>query len=96
MLAVCRHKAKKQGLTVRLYQQFLHELVLPKTYDRIIIPSASFGLITEEDKISTSLCRLYAHLNSGGQLVLEVEPLNNRPQVFGIVNAAMRELLRLS
>jgi len=91
MLEVCRQKAAQRGLSVVLYEQFLHTMELPKTYDLIIIPAASFGLITDSMQIQESIRRLAAHMRHGGRLVVEVEPPANRPPALGQVTAAMRE-----
>lgn len=91
MLSVCRKKAEERGLNVTLYEQFAHELALPKLYDLIIIPAASFGLIIDSVEIDESLQRLADHLRPGGRLVIEVEPPENRPSSLGQVTASMRE-----
>lgn len=91
MLAACREKAKKQGISVTLYAQFLHELALPKRYHRILIPAASFGLITKTPQVVESLRCLFDHLLPLGELVIEVEPLRNRPKDLGVVHATLRE-----
>ena len=43
MLALCREKAAREGLSPRLYQQAMHELDLPWTYKTIFV-CGSFGI----------------------------------------------------
>src|SRR5437764_10224020 len=45
MLAVCREKANKFGLTPTLYQQSMESLDLPRNYRTILVPSSTFTLI---------------------------------------------------
>ena len=37
MVALCREKAEREGLKPQLYQQALHELDLPRTYQTIVV-----------------------------------------------------------
>ena len=70
MLALCRAKAAREGLSPRLYQQAMHELDLPRTY-RTIIVCGSFGLGGGRQRDIEALRRFYQHLEPGGALVLE-------------------------
>jgi SAM-dependent methyltransferase len=70
MLALCRQKAEREGLSPRLYQQARHELDLPRTY-RTIIVCGSFGLGGDRQRDMEALRRFYRHLEPGGTLVLE-------------------------
>jgi SAM-dependent methyltransferase len=70
MLALCREKAEREGLSPRLYQQAMHELDLPRTYKTIFV-CGSFGLGGDRRQDLDALRRFYQHLEPGGVLVLE-------------------------
>jgi SAM-dependent methyltransferase len=70
MLALCRQKAEREGLSPRLYEQAMHELDLPRTY-RTIFVCGSFGLGGDRQRDLEALRRFYQHLAPGGVLVLE-------------------------
>ena len=80
MLQACRNKAARKGLKPGLYQQFLHELSLPRQYGVIIIPVGSFGLISEQQEVSDSLQRLHEHLLPGGRLILDLDTPRAQPR----------------
>ncbi len=70
MLSLCREKAERGGLRPRLYQQALHELDLPRTYQTIIVCGAlGLGVSRQQDFIA--LQRFYQHLKPGGVLLLD-------------------------
>ncbi len=70
MLALCREKAGREGLSPRLYQQAMHELDLPRTY-RTIFVCGSFGIGGSRQQDFLALQRFYQHLTPGGVLLLE-------------------------
>ena len=43
MVALCSEKARREGLTARLYHQPMHELALPRKYKTIVV-CGGFGL----------------------------------------------------
>ncbi|HYN87103.1 MAG TPA: class I SAM-dependent methyltransferase [Ardenticatenaceae bacterium] len=77
MLALCREKATREGLPVRLYQQATHELDLPRRY-RTIIMCGSFGIGGSRRNDMQALQRIYEHLEPGGTLAFDHElPYSN-------------------
>jgi len=70
MLALCQEKAENEGLQLNLYQQALHELDLPRTYQTIIVCGA-FGIGVSRQQDFIALQRFYQHLNPGGVLLLD-------------------------
>jgi hypothetical protein len=46
MLAICRAKAEKLGLSPTLYQQNMESLDLPRTYRTILAPSSALQRLT--------------------------------------------------
>ncbi len=70
MLALCRERAEREGLSPRLYQQAMHALDLPRTY-RTIFVCGSFGLGGDRQHDLEALRRFYRHLAPEGALVVE-------------------------
>jgi SAM-dependent methyltransferase len=70
MLALCREKAEREGLKPQLYQQALHELDLPRTYQTIVV-CGTLGIGGSRQQDAMVLQRLYHHLKPGGRLVLD-------------------------
>jgi SAM-dependent methyltransferase len=70
MLALCRQKASELGLDPALYQQSMEDLDLPRKYKVILVPSSSFQLLTGENFARRAMRRFYAHLESGGILIM--------------------------
>lgn len=72
MLVLCRQKAKTLGISPVLHEQYLESLTLPRQYRTILIPSSTFQLVIEPDRVRESLRRLYDHLLPGGALAASV------------------------
>lgn len=71
MLSLCREWAEGEGFAPHLYQQALHELELPRTYQTIVVCGAlGIGVSREQDFVA--LQRFHAHLNPGGVLLLDL------------------------
>ncbi len=70
MLALCRAKAAQRQLHPTLYEQAMEMLQLPRTYRTILVPSSSFQLLTEPVAAAAAMARFFAHLVSGGVLVM--------------------------
>ncbi len=71
MLATCREKAAKQGLSPVLYQQTMQALDLPSKYQTIFISAGSFQLLGDRYDALETLKRCLAHLEPGGILLFE-------------------------
>ncbi|MFL8938588.1 class I SAM-dependent methyltransferase [Rossellomorea oryzaecorticis] len=72
MLASCRHRLEERGLKAELYESSLQNLDLPHQYEVIIIPGGSFLLIDDRNESMEALKKLYAHLEPGGRLIMDV------------------------
>jgi SAM-dependent methyltransferase len=70
MLALCREQAEREGLTMRLYAQAMHELDLPRTYRTVYI-CGSFGLGGNRGWDQETLRRIYHALEPGGVLAFD-------------------------
>ncbi|MGB3641601.1 MAG: class I SAM-dependent methyltransferase [Rivularia sp. (in: cyanobacteria)] len=72
ILASCREQAIVEGLHCNLYKQYAHEMELPRQYKTIIFSYSSFALLTDRNEAFETLCRIYNHLEDGGQLILDM------------------------
>jgi SAM-dependent methyltransferase len=72
MIALCRQKAERKGLSPALFVQAMHELELPRTYGTIFV-CGGFGLGSTRRQDTEALHRFYEHLAPGGTLVLDNE-----------------------
>lgn len=72
MLAHCRERAEREGLSPNLYAQPMHELDLPRRY-RTIVVCGGFGVGSSRERDLQALQRLYGHLEPGGTLLLDNE-----------------------
>ena len=70
MLAICRQKARRQGIKVTLHQQLMEAMHLPGLFRTMVIPSSNFQLVTDPDAAQSALERCFAHLMPGGMLVM--------------------------
>ena len=72
MIALCREKAVREGLSPKLSVQPMHQLQLPRRY-RTILVCGAFGLGSTREQDLDSLCRFHEHLLPGGTLLLDIE-----------------------
>ena len=72
MLALCRRKAARLGLTPNLHLQSMAELDLPRRYRAIIVPSSSFQLVLDRDEAGRTLDAFHRHLEPGGTLAVPI------------------------
>jgi hypothetical protein len=72
MIALCREKAEREGLSPTLFVQPMHELDPPRTYLTIFV-CGGFGLGSSREQDVEALGRFYANLEPGGTLVLDNE-----------------------
>ena len=72
MLALCRRKAARLGLTLDLHLQSMADLDLPRRYRTIIVPSSSFQLVLDRDEAGRALDAFHRHLEPGGTLAMPI------------------------
>ena len=72
MIALCREKAEREGLSPNLYVQPMHELDLPRRYKTIFVCGA-FGLGSNRDQDVRALKCFHEYLEPGGTLLLDSE-----------------------
>lgn len=72
MLASCREQLLEENLNCNLYEQYAHEMELPRKYKTIILSYSSFALIIDRNQAFETLRKIYHHLEDGGQLILDM------------------------
>jgi SAM-dependent methyltransferase len=72
MVALCREKATRQGLSPTLFVQPMHELDPPRRYKTIFVCGA-FGLGSTREQDVQSLRRFHEHLEPDGTLLIDLE-----------------------
>lgn len=82
MIAACRTKAARAGLSPRLHVQALHELDLPRRY-RTVAVVGTFGLGSTRERDVEALGRLRDHLEPGGVLLIDQEMPYANPRLWG-------------
>ena len=82
MLASCREQVLNEDLNCNLYEQYAHEMKLPRKYKTIILSYSSFALIVDRNQAFATLSKIYQHLEDGGQLLLDmaIPWLSNKEQ----------------
>ena len=73
MLKACRESCARKGLVPVLYEDFLESMIFQRTYGLIFILAGSFGLITDQHMMATSLEKLFRYLTPNGKLIVEIE-----------------------
>lgn len=72
MIALCRERARREGLEPTLLHQPLHELESPRSY-RTIVVCGVLGIGTTRAQDEEALRRLHRFLEPGGTLLLDNE-----------------------
>lgn len=72
MVALCREKAEREGLSPRLWVQPMHELDPPRKY-RTVYVCGAFGLGSTRAQDRSALRRFYEALEQDGTLLLDIE-----------------------
>jgi SAM-dependent methyltransferase len=74
MLAACSFRIRSRGLHANLYEQWLHELHLPRRYGFVLLVAGSMGLVIDDDEVRDTLLLLRAHMLPGAPLLVEIQP----------------------
>jgi ubiquinone/menaquinone biosynthesis C-methylase UbiE len=70
MLALCQRKAEARGVRVRVFEQEMAQLALPRRYRTIVVPSSSLQLVLDPGDAARTVARLLQHLHPGGTLAV--------------------------
>lgn len=77
MIALCRERAEREGLSPTLRVQAMHELDMPRRY-RTIYVCGGLGLGGDRRHAEEGLRRIHHHLEPGGTLIVDNEaPYND-------------------
>jgi ubiquinone/menaquinone biosynthesis C-methylase UbiE len=72
MLAVCREKLLSKNLTSQLYEHDMVDLDTGELYRIIFISGGTLQLIEDIGKAMAALKKMHAHLQPGGELVMDI------------------------
>jgi hypothetical protein len=72
MVALCREKAAREGLSPTLFVQAMHELDPPRRYKTIFVCGA-FGLGSTREQDVQALRRFHENLEPDGTLLVDIE-----------------------
>jgi hypothetical protein len=78
MIALCRERAEREGLSPTLFVQPMHALDALRTYATIFV-CGGFGLGSDREQDAEALRRFHEQLEPGGTLVLD----NENPYAMG-------------
>lgn len=81
MLGHCEERARREGLSPRLYAQAMHALDLPRRY-QTIFACGVVGLGGERRLTMQGMRRCYEHLRSGGTFAFNMSPRWNDPPAY--------------
>jgi ubiquinone/menaquinone biosynthesis C-methylase UbiE len=75
MLEICESKADDLGMTIDVYNQPMERLDLPREYGTIIVASAAFQYIVDDDAAAGAIQRFIEHLRPGGAMAAHIDTL---------------------
>jgi SAM-dependent methyltransferase len=70
MLAICRAKAARIGVTPTLHRQHMQDMDLAARYRTLFIPACSFQILAERDEALGAMRGFHRHLEPGGELLI--------------------------
>jgi len=70
MLALLRARADALGLSVRVYEQEMQAMSLPRRYRTIFLAGWTFTLLTSDDDARETIARMHQHLLPGGSVLI--------------------------
>ncbi|MBP6862554.1 MAG: class I SAM-dependent methyltransferase [Neisseriaceae bacterium] len=73
MLAVCQRNCDGAQIQPTLYQGDMGAYPYPHAYEAIIVPTGSFGLITDRQVAERILAHFYQSLQPNGRLILDLD-----------------------
>jgi SAM-dependent methyltransferase len=91
MLALCRRKAERLGLTANFHLQSMSELQLPRPYRTIIVPSSSFQLLLYRAEAGRALEAFHRHLVPGGTLAMPIIVMDKPYEKAWMVEALLED-----
>ncbi len=83
MLAEAEHKARQQGLSVRLVCQDMTELELGEQADCILSLCDSMNYLTEDGELEQAFCRVAQHLTQDGLFLFDLNTEYKFREILG-------------
>ncbi|MDX5990861.1 class I SAM-dependent methyltransferase [Ectopseudomonas alcaliphila] len=77
MLEYCRQECMSRGLLTTLTCQTFEQFSYDRRFAAIIMPAGSFQLITETATAMSVLRKFWDHLQPGGRLILDIDPIES-------------------
>ncbi|MGH6992459.1 MAG: methyltransferase domain-containing protein, partial [Caulobacteraceae bacterium] len=77
MLEKCRARLGAAGLTADVSRQGFEDFAYERRFAAILVPVGSFGLIDDFARACAVLERFFTHLEAGGLLILDVQPISH-------------------
>ena len=81
MLAQCRTRCAERGFTPDLSRQRFEDFAYERRFAAILIPGGSFTLIDPVRRRDRGVARFHDHLQPGGIVVLDIQPLGFLPRL---------------
>ncbi len=72
MLAICRAKGARMGLSPTLHRQHMQSRALDRSYRTIYVPSCSFQILGRRSEAFDALAGFRDHLEPGGSLLVSL------------------------
>ena len=72
MLAICRRKLARKGLSAKLLRQDCADFDTGRRYSMIFMSGGSFQLLAAPGQAESCLARVHSHLSPGGRFLLDV------------------------
>lgn len=76
MLERCRSNCASRGLAPRLDKMRLQDFRYDRRFAAIVMPLGSFELLTDFAEALAVLRRFHDHLEAGGRLILDLDPIS--------------------
>jgi len=76
MLDRCREECRRRGLSASLSRQTFEDFAYERRFAAIILPLGSFQLVTDATAAMAVLRRFRDHLQPGGRLILDIDPVD--------------------
>ncbi len=91
MLDILKRKAKIMQLEPNVQELSIEQIRVENVYALIMIPSCSFGLITDEEKSFSIFGKLYDSLQPAGKLIFDIETLFAVPTRYNVWEGKIRQ-----
>jgi SAM-dependent methyltransferase len=91
MISLCRDKAARVGIPIRVHLQKMEELDVDRRFRCILVPSSSFQLLVDRAAPVSAMGRFVDHLQHGGALVMPFMTRGDDPLETEVVQEVTRQ-----